>query len=285
MVAIEIDIKSRPYWGAPPSPAESISMPSLELWLHHTAGNQNGIAGMLELRNYALHHPTENYIDIPYNFLISPDGVIFEARGPGKQSGATEGHNPISHAICVMGNYEINPVPPAVINSCARLVAYGYQQGWWKYPRFDGGHKDASNNFTQCPGRFLEEKIPEINALALALLSQDEKPDSTPIQTGGKEVNLMKSKAQLISTKHYGFGQHVGIWDTKMRNLASCQATIHGPSPKIADPKSQDDLWGWTIGATVRAQVRGTKIVVTVSTPNWKPGHPVPLVHVLALSS
>ena len=165
-MTIKINIISRGSWGAPPTPAAKISTPTREVWLHHTAGNESGADGMRKLRSYAMNNHNEGFVDINYSFVIDPSGAIYEARGAGRDSASTVGHNQISHAICVMGNYEISTPSVAVIRSIATLLAHGAQQGWWKTPRLTGGHRDASGNSTACPGKNLYAKIPEINLLA-----------------------------------------------------------------------------------------------------------------------
>jgi hypothetical protein len=279
---IDIDIIPRAQWGAPPAHAPFIHMPSDHLWLHHTAGPQEGYWGMRELRRYTMN---EGYDDIPYSFVVDPEGLIFEARGAGRDSGATGGDNSNSHAICIMGNYHIRPVPWAAKEATARLSAYGFQRGWWRTPTLTGGHRDVRGT-TVCPGNYAYASIPEINSMATKILAADSLPPFIPVikvatQTGGKELDMNKIKGKIITTKHIGLGQHVGVWDAGIGNLVECQATIHGPAPKQAG--GTDSLWEPSIGATVRAQCRGPKVVVTVSTPKWKIGDAPVAVHVLAM--
>lgn len=171
MAAIAPMIINRAQWGANPvlTPAGHIPTPSRELWLHHTAGEQFDEAGMRMLQSFTLHRPDEHYVDLEYTFVVDhQDCRIFESRGPGHDSAATGGHNSISHAICVMGNFEIDEPSGQLIETLANLVAWGYEQGWWPLG-FTGGHRDASGNSTACPGDHLEAKIPTINTRAVAI--------------------------------------------------------------------------------------------------------------------
>lgn len=161
------NIVSRSAWGANPlhTPAGRIRTPTPELWLHHTAASGlHGSAGMRSLQAYAKSH---GYVDLEYSWVIdNPNGIIYESRGAGRNTAATGGHNEISHAICVMGNFEAGDVPSeACINSIAAMVhwigASGYGPG-----QLTGPHRDASGNSTACCGRNLIARIGDINARA-----------------------------------------------------------------------------------------------------------------------
>lgn len=171
MAASDPHIISRAQWGANPlvTPAGSIPMPSKELWLHHSAGEQFGDAGMRMLQSFTLHRPDASYVDLEYTFCVDHVNCnVYESRGPGKNSAATGGHNSISHAICVMGNFQTDEPSDALVHALANLVAWGFEHGWWPLG-FTGGHRDASGNSTACPGEHLEAKLPAINALAVSI--------------------------------------------------------------------------------------------------------------------
>lgn len=160
-----IDIITRADWGArPPRHAYRIDTPTPELWLHHTAGNHRGATGMRAIQN--VHMDSRGWSDIAYSFVVDRiDLKVYEGRGAGVAGGHTRGHNRISHAICVMGNFETLIPQPALIDLLAELVAYGHERRWWP-AEFTGGHRDASGASTACPGRNLYARIPDINQLA-----------------------------------------------------------------------------------------------------------------------
>jgi hypothetical protein len=119
------------------------------------------------------HMETRGWSDIAYSFVVDPDTLeVFEGRGAGIAGGHTRGHNTISHAICVMGNYETDRPTDALLNRIAELVAHGHHQGWWP-AQLTGGHRDASGASTACPGRHLQTAIPTINARAAAGPSEE----------------------------------------------------------------------------------------------------------------
>jgi hypothetical protein len=155
-----MDIVSRAAWRArPPQGRIQIPMPTPRLWIHHTAGNERGAAGMRSIQNY--HMDGRGWRDIAYSFVIdNDDGVIYEGRGAGVAGGHTEGDNSKSHAICVMGNFEIEPPTSVAITSIIALARHGKSKGWW-IPTC-GGHRDAPGANTACPGRRLYGHLPSI---------------------------------------------------------------------------------------------------------------------------
>lgn len=164
-----ITIVLRHEWGARnPRSRHRIDTPTPELWLHHTAGvldaNGNGVwwDDMRGIQDF--HMDGRGWSDIAYSFVIG-GGQIFEGRGAGIAGGHTKGHNTISHAICLIGDYTWMKPRRHDIEAIARLLAHGHREGWWP-AQFTGGHRDASGASTACPGNNLAAALPDINALA-----------------------------------------------------------------------------------------------------------------------
>lgn len=142
-----------------PKSVTTIPIPTPELWLHHTAGSERGHAGMRAIQDY--HMDVKGWNDIAYSFVIDPNTLgVYVGRGPGIQGGHTEGHNTISHAICVMGNYDVMQPSDDLLKTIAELANHGKEQGWWG--ELTGGHKDASGASTACPGKYLYAEINRI---------------------------------------------------------------------------------------------------------------------------
>lgn len=117
---------------------------------------------MRSIQNF--HMDSRGWSDIAYSFVIDPvDLTIYEARGAGVLGGHTFGRNSISHAICIMGNFDREQPTPALIDRIAELVAYGHARGWWP-KQLTGGHRDVRS--TSCPGTNLYRQIPTINLKA-----------------------------------------------------------------------------------------------------------------------
>lgn len=156
-------IVSRAEWRArAPRSRHVITLPTPRLWLHHTAGNENGPDGVLAIQRF--HMDVRRWSDIAYSFLVDRDGNVYEGRGVGVAGGHTAGDNSWSHAICAMGNYDVTSPSPTMLRAVADLVRHGRVQGWWG--DLTGGHRDAPGASTACPGRHLHAAIPEIRRLA-----------------------------------------------------------------------------------------------------------------------
>lgn len=165
-------ILSRAAWGArPPKRRHSIATPTPKLYLHHAAGailpaddsvSPEDLTRIRSIQNY--HMDTRGWSDIAYSFLMDPDGNIFEGRGAGVAGGHTAGQNTVSHAICIMGHYDLQAVDSDLLPRLAEFVRYGHGEGWWPLG-FTGGHRDAPGASTSCPGHNLYTRLPKINAL------------------------------------------------------------------------------------------------------------------------
>jgi hypothetical protein len=129
------------------------------------------------------------YVDLEYTFVVdNPTPVIYESRGPGRDTAATAQHNGMSQAICVMGNFEAGDIPSEeLIDQLANLVRWGFEQGWWP-SQITGPHKYASGNSTACCGNLLIAKIPVINERAASGTSP-----VTPVKGGAMNIHRTPS--------------------------------------------------------------------------------------------
>lgn len=159
-------IVSRQAWGANPlsTPAAHIAIPTPELWLHHTGSSGlHGASGMCSLQQGALGG---GYVDLEYSLVVDTDATIYMSRGIGRDPAATGGRNSISHAICVMGNFE-NDVPnDRTLDAVASCVKWLYANGAIRTQAITGPHRDAPGNATACCGRNLIARIGDINTRA-----------------------------------------------------------------------------------------------------------------------
>ncbi len=97
--------------------------------------------------------------DLPYHFLIAPDGTIYEGRSlryepESNTQYALQGHVGVE----LMGNFEQQRMSPEQLDSLVRLVAWlGHTLD---IPTSDiAGHNDRVNGQTVCPGRDLYRYI------------------------------------------------------------------------------------------------------------------------------
>jgi hypothetical protein len=95
-----------------------------------------------------------NWTDIPYHFLIAPDGTIYEGRNVFTVGETATEYDPSGHLLIVcLGNLEKQEVPAAQLESLIKLIAYTSKT--YKIPvETLATHKDHSTQ-TNCPGKNL----------------------------------------------------------------------------------------------------------------------------------
>lgn len=69
--------------------------------VHHSGANPN--QSVQEIQNYHMDH--NGWVDIGYNWLVRPNGDIYEGRGWLKVGAHIHGHNTANVGVCVIGNY------------------------------------------------------------------------------------------------------------------------------------------------------------------------------------
>jgi hypothetical protein len=98
--------------------------------------------------------PDRNWSDIPYHFLIAPDGTIYEGRNVFTVGETATEYDPTGHLlITCLGNLEEQEVRPEQLSSLIRLIAWCCKK--YKLPiETLATHRDHSKQ-TSCPGRNL----------------------------------------------------------------------------------------------------------------------------------
>lgn len=97
---------------------------------------------------------SKRWADIPYHYVIAPDGRIFAAR-PVELAGDTNTeYNPSGHALLMLlGNFEEQQPTQAQLESAVRLSAWLLQKNGLGVERL-ASHRDFSQK-TVCPGKNL----------------------------------------------------------------------------------------------------------------------------------
>jgi len=98
--------------------------------------------------------PDRNWVDIPYHFLIAPDGKIYEGRNVNTVGETATEYDPAGHLlITCLGNLEVQEVGREQLQSLIKLVAYCSEK--YKIPSETiSTHRDNSKQ-TTCPGKNL----------------------------------------------------------------------------------------------------------------------------------
>ena len=180
------EIVTRVEWGCP----ECIAIPEYtevtHLIIHHTAMTREDAHWKELLREiWELHVTTRGWNDIGYNFLIDPDGVIYEGRAGGDD--VRGAHficaNENTMGVSLIGDFEVEGPSEAAVASLVALLAWKCDQrgiepigstfhdatGLWL--RNISGHLDGNDASpeagacpvgTLCPGRHLYELMASI---------------------------------------------------------------------------------------------------------------------------
>lgn len=152
------------------------------LIVHHSAGNNTSSDWAAVVRgiwDFHVNDTTRLWSDIGYNYLIDPNGVIYEGRGDNVLGAHFSGMNGGTMGICLLGDYEPssgNGTPSAImISKLEELLS-------WKECDLDidpllssyhnsssqtlfniSGHRDAGTG-TVCPGDNVYNLLPNIRA-------------------------------------------------------------------------------------------------------------------------
>ncbi len=180
--------------------------------IHHTATTKNLDDPEKAIRDiYYWHAITKGWGDIGYNYIIDQQGNIYEGRygGDGVVGAHAGKANVGSIGIAILGNYQDNQVPDAVLNSLVALIkvkAKKYNIDPTGSSSFRGevlpniiGHRDVMS--TTCPGDNLYALLPAIRLAAKG----DYKPQlidrrRPPGNTQGYDYVLQKNP-DIISLK------------------------------------------------------------------------------------
>lgn len=97
--------------------------------------------------------------DVPYHFLIGPDGTIYEGRSLEYEPDTNTKYEVSGHiGVELMGNFEEQRMSEAQLNSLVNVTAWLAQEFKIDPPNI-GGHKDAAPDQTTCPGKDLYRYI------------------------------------------------------------------------------------------------------------------------------
>ncbi len=153
-----------------PKDATPTSTVVSHLVVHHSAGSNTSPDWAATVRSiWDYHVNTQAWDDIAYNFLIDPNGVIYEGRGNDVSGAHFSCMNPGTMGVCLLGNFSQVGPSNAMINSLTELMG-------WKACDIDQdprdtsyfttaavdlvnlcGHRDGNNipaacTVTECPG-------------------------------------------------------------------------------------------------------------------------------------
>lgn len=181
-------IVSRAGWGCGTdcTPREQpIFSPVTHLVVHHSAGSNTATDWPAVIRSiWVLHVRGNGWNDIGYNYLIDPNGVIYEGRagGDGVVGAHFSGVNTATMGVCMVGTYSETPPQPAAVESLRSLLTWQAEK--WKLDASGqtvhaasgltlnvvSGHRDAglsarASGSTECPGNALYVYLPGLRRM------------------------------------------------------------------------------------------------------------------------
>lgn len=155
-------------WGSDPLPIpEDRRHEPKYITLHHAgvdwkAGNDPNekVRNLQAWGKKSVEDGGKGWPDLPYHFLIAPDGTIFEGRPVEFEPETNTGYDVRGHiGIQLFGNFMNQRVSPQQVASAVRLVAW-LSQAYGVPDELIRGHRDVAEH-TDCPGddfyRYIED--------------------------------------------------------------------------------------------------------------------------------
>lgn len=170
---LTLKISPRSAWNAA-SPKPFRSHTPVRVTIHHEGtrfdSTKDAVKHIKNVQTWGMG-PDRNWADIPYHFLIAPDGTIYEGRDVNTVGETATEYDPTGHLlITCLGNLEEQEMPAKQLEALEKMIAYACK----KYkisPETIASHKDYSAQ-TNCPGKNLYQYLQngEIKTKVLALL-------------------------------------------------------------------------------------------------------------------
>jgi len=225
-------VVTRTEWGCPEGQGSlgspSVTIPT-HLIVHHSAGSNTSSDWPAVVRSiYTLHTQTNGWIDVGYNWLIDPNGVIYQGRAWYQNTNDNVlgahfcGTNSKTMGVCVMGTYSSVSPTDAAKTSLVTILAYKADEQnidplGQSFHSSSGltlynicGHRNGCS--TECPGTNLYNQLPQIRDSVYALLNP------TSIEDNNVSVNEFSLEQNYPnpfnpSTK-ISWQSPEGIWQT-----------------------------------------------------------------------
>lgn len=123
--------------------------------IHHSA--LPPAVGVKEIQD--LHMDKRGFADIGYHFVIDAQGNIFEGRPLNIRGAHVAQYNTGAVGIVLTGNFEERQPTPAQLKSLQELLKFLSTE--FEIRRI-AGHRDLNPDLTECPGKFLYNKLPAL---------------------------------------------------------------------------------------------------------------------------
>ncbi len=219
------------------------------LIVHHSAGNNESSDYAIVVQYiWDLHVNTNGWDDIGYNWLIDPNGRLYEGRPDGYQGAHFSCINEHTVGICVIGDYTAIPPSEEAILTLVNVLAHEatthaidvtsesyHETGDFILDNI-AGHRDSSESpnacsGTECPGESFYPLLSEIR-LQVAELPCYGGVSSTEENSAGLELNVYPNplNGMLYLTTNHTTTDHYALRD------------IHGTRVGTVRPEIANDV-------------------------------------------
>lgn len=127
--------------------------------IHHSATRGQSINSIAQF-----HVQTRGWCGIAYHYGIGWDGKVYLLNDPERKTNHALNNNTRNIGVCLIGNYDQQPVPQEVVNSCFKLINYLEAQYGPLRVQF---HRDTKA--TDCPGRYAIQALDSLRTLHQAI--------------------------------------------------------------------------------------------------------------------
>lgn len=164
-ISVSYPIISREAWQAKPAKPYKQHQP-IRITVHHEGGRVLNVEddAAQRLRNIQswCMGPDRNWADIPYHYLIAPDGTVYEGRSVLTVGETNTDYDPTGHLlISFLGNYNEQEMNENLENVLVNLITF-FCKKYNIAPETIATHRDYTGH-TNCPGKnlypYFENKI------------------------------------------------------------------------------------------------------------------------------
>ncbi|MBC8163252.1 MAG: N-acetylmuramoyl-L-alanine amidase [Roseiflexaceae bacterium] len=233
-------VVSRSAWGSPDGQGSRAAVARYDvnhLIVHHTADQGSLYPSEADWSarmraTWSFHTITRGWGDIGYNYIIAPNGLIYEGRAGGDDAVAFhDTANYGSMGVSVIGTYEksaptlesqdslvallawkakqkdIDPLASSYYYGCAMSKYCAPKTGTSIIPNI-AGHRQVTPGHTSCPGDAFMALMPQIRyRVAQAIASApDPQPDNGDLQVDEFETSFSKTPADISRWRNAACG-------------------------------------------------------------------------------
>lgn len=126
--------------------------------IHHSATKDSGTVSWGAIERF--HIDTNKWNDIGYHYgveLVGDAAYALVGRAEHKRAAAVKelNVNETGIHICVVGDFDVAPPPPVVLDVLVRRVLIPVMERWAIPPSRIFGHRDYAN-YKSCPGKYFD---------------------------------------------------------------------------------------------------------------------------------